>query len=111
MDEMPRQTYVLRPVVVPEDLSRLHGPGEGKITLPQQLCWSKRVPEFDLGDDDQALEMYELVLDAARSPEDFAGYFNEELLARLWPELDLAPRVKQAWEDRHPSLTRVLAAA
>lgn len=105
---MPR--YALRPVVVADDLTGLHGPDEGTVTLPQQLCWSRPDPEFDLSDEDQALEMYETVFEAARSADDLAGYVNERLLARLWPELDLAPRVRRAWEAAHPLLALAPAA-
>ncbi|MCL2583088.1 MAG: hypothetical protein FWE35_11595 [Streptosporangiales bacterium] len=106
--ETPR--YALRPVVVAADLAGLHGPAEGTVTLPQQLCWSKHTPEFDLSDEDQALELYETVFDSARSAEDLAGYVNGRLLAQLWPELDIAPRVRRAWEAAHPLLALAPAA-
>lgn len=110
MEETARPQCALRPVVVPDDLAALHGPAEGTVRLPQQLCWSLPDPEFDLSDEDQALEMYETVFDAARSADDLAGYVNGRLLARLWPELDLAPRVRRAWEAAHPLLALAPAA-
>lgn len=110
MEQTARPQYALRPVVVPDDLSGLHGPDQGTVTLPQQLCWSTDTPIFDLSDEDQALEMYETVFEAARSADDLAGYVNGRLLARLWPELDLAPRVRRAWEAAHPLLALATAA-
>jgi hypothetical protein len=99
-----RPRYALRPVVVAADLAGLRGPASGPAELPQRLFWSGPGRVFDLGDHDQALEMYEAVFDAARSEADLAEYVNGELLARLWPELALAPRVRRAWEEAHPLL-------
>lgn len=103
MTEAPRRC-ALRPVVVAGDLAALSGPVGGLIELPQRLFWSGPGRVFDLSDPDQALEMYEAVFDAARSEADLAEYVNGELLARLWPELALAPRVRRAWEAAHPAL-------
>lgn len=100
--ERPR--CALRPVVVVADLAALRGPAGGLTRLPQRLFWSGPGRVFDLADPDQALEMYEAVFDAARSEADLAEYVNGELLARLWPDLALAPRVRRAWEAAHPRL-------
>ena len=99
-----RARYALRPVVVAADLAGLRGPASGPVELPQRLFWSGPGRVFDLGDADQALEMYEAVFDAARSQADLAEYVNGELLARVWPDLALAPRVRRAWEAAHPLL-------
>lgn len=100
-----RQRYALRPVVVAADLAGLRGPASGLVGLPQRLFWSGPGRVFDLADPDQALEMYEAVFDAARSEADLTEFINGELLARLWPDLALAPRVRRAWEAVHPRLT------
>lgn len=94
----------LRPVVVAADLAALRGPDSGKVELPQRLFWSGPGRVFDLADTDQVLEMYEAVFEAARSEADLADHINGDLLARLWPELALAPRVRRAWEAEHPAL-------
>jgi hypothetical protein len=101
---MPRARCALRPVVVAVSLADLCGPASGLVELPQRLFWSGPGRVFDLADEDQALEMYEAVFDAARSETDLAEYFNAGLLTRLWPELALAPRVRRAWEAAHPLL-------
>lgn len=91
----------LRPVIVPASLESLHGPVEGLVELPQRLFWSAAERVFDLSDRDRLTEMYEAVFDAARTETDLAEYLNGEVLARLWPELALAPRVRRAWEAVH----------
>ena len=94
----------LRPVIVPASLESLHGPVEGLVELPQRLFWSGAERVFDLSDRDRLAEMYEAVFDAARSEADLAEYLNSEVLARLWPDLALAPRVRRAWEAVHSQL-------
>jgi hypothetical protein len=105
MVRQARQRYALRPIVVAADLAGLHGPASGLVELPQRLFWSGPGRVFDLDDPDQALEMYEAVFDAARSEADLTEFVDGELLARLWPDLALAPRVRRAWEAAHPRLT------
>jgi hypothetical protein len=101
--QQPRKRYALRAVVVPASLADLHGPVAGLIELPQRLFWSgDRV--FDLSDRDRLLEMYEAVLDAARSQEDLAEYLNGETVSTAWVHLALSPRVRRAWESAHPQL-------
>lgn len=100
----------LRPVVVAGSLETLRGPVEGLIELPQRLFWSGAERVFDLSDSDRLLEMYEVVFDAARTEADLAEYINGETLARVWPDVALAPRVRRAWEAAHPDLLPVTAA-
>jgi hypothetical protein len=102
--QQPRKRYALRAVVVPASLADLHGPVDGLIELPQRLFWSGTDRVFDLSDRDRLLEMYEAVLDAARSQEDLAEYLNGETITRVWPHLALSPRVRRAWEPAHPQL-------
>jgi hypothetical protein len=82
----------------------LHGPVEGLVELPQRLFWSSVDRVFDLSDPDRLLEMYEVVFDATRTEADLAEYLNGEMLARVWPDLALAPRTRRAWEAVHPEL-------
>jgi hypothetical protein len=102
--QQPRKRYALRAVVVPASLADLHGPLAGLVELPQRLFWSGAERAFDLSDGDRLLEMYEAVLDAARSQADLAEYLNGETVTRLWPHLSLSPRVRRAWESAHPQL-------
>jgi hypothetical protein len=91
-------------------LETLRGPVEGLIELPQRLFWSGAERVFDLSDSDRLIEMYEVVFDAARTEADLAEYINAETLARVWPDVALAPRVRRAWEAAHPDLLPVTAA-
>lgn len=102
--QQPRKRYALRAVVVPASLADLRGPVTGLIELPQRLFWSGVDRVFDLSDRDRLLEMYEAVLDAARSQEDLAEYLDGETVATVWPHLALSPRVRRAWESAHPQL-------
>ena len=103
--------HALRPVVVAGSLAALRGPVEGLVELPQRLFWSGAERVFDLSDSDRLAEMYEVVFDAARTEADLAEYINGEMLARVWPDLALAPRARRAWEAAHPGLVPVTAAA
>jgi len=101
------RSYALRPVIVAASLRDLRGPMGGLVELPQRLFWSGAGRVFDLSDGDRLLEMYEAVFDAARSEVDLAEHLNGEILARIWPELALSPRVRRAWEEAHPELSGV----
>lgn len=105
------RSHALRPVVVAASVAGLHGPVDGRAELPQRLFWSGTERVFDLSDPDRLREMYEAVLDAARSEADLAKYLNGELLARVWPGLAISPRVRRAWEAAHPRLAGVTVAA
>jgi hypothetical protein len=102
--QQPRKRYALRAIVVPASLADLHGPVAGLIELPQRLFWSGADRVFDLSDRDRLLEMYEAVLDAARSQGDLAEYLNGETVTTVWSQLSLSPRVRRAWESAHPRL-------
>jgi hypothetical protein len=95
----------LRPVVVAASLADLHGPTGGLVELPQRLFWSGAERVFDLSDPDRLLELYEVVFDAARTEADLAEYLHGDTLARIWTDLALAPRVRDAWEGAHPGLS------
>jgi len=95
---------------VAESLEALRAPVDGLVELPQRLFWSGSDRVFDLSDFDRLLQMYEVVFDAARTEADLAEYLNGEMLARVWPDLAVAPRVRRAWESAHPGLLRVTAA-
>jgi DNA invertase Pin-like site-specific DNA recombinase len=92
-----------RGALVIDDLSDLHGPVSGTVELPIWLFW---YPDraFNLDEPGILPWMYQIVLREAGRPEDLASYLNAGLLTRLWPELHLPKGVRQAWEERHPSL-------
>jgi DNA invertase Pin-like site-specific DNA recombinase len=92
-----------RGTLVIDDLSDLRGPVSGTVELPIWLFW---YPDrtFNLDEPGILPWMYQIVLREAGRPEDLASYLNAGLLTRLWPELHLPKGVRQAWEERHPSL-------
>jgi hypothetical protein len=105
----PRQ---LRPIVVPASLDELHGPSSGLVTPPLRLWWSgEEGTAFDLGDRGQAVELYEAVFEAARTPHDINDYLDAGLLVELWPELGMRRATRQAWEAVHPVLAAATASS
>lgn len=92
-----------RPVVVADDLARLHGPSTGVVELPITLDWTPR-GGYDLADLADARSLYEVVLREARSEGDLEEHLNAELLVQLWTSLTLPRVVREFWEAEHPSL-------
>ena len=68
----------LRPVVVAESLARLRGPHHGLVEPPQRLCRSGGRRVFDMGDIGQVLDLYESMLETARTQDDLAEHVNGE---------------------------------
>lgn len=102
----------LRPIVVPASLIELHGPSTGTVTPPRRLWWSgEEDTEFDLGNRAQAAELYEAVLEAARTYQDITDHLNAELLIGLWPDLGMRRATRQAWEAAHPILAAAAASS
>ena len=100
-----------RPAVVAASLADLRGPTEGTVELPIWLFWSSLDHTFDLGDQDMRRWLYQTVLREAVRAEDLTSYLDGDTLIALWPELYLPKGVRQAWEDQHPALRAVAAAA
>jgi hypothetical protein len=92
-----------RPVVVVDDLTRLHGPSGGVVTLPITLNWTPRT-RYDLGTETAARSLYQVVLREAHTEAEIETYLNADLLRRLWPSLTLPRAVREFWEAVHPTL-------
>jgi hypothetical protein len=107
----PHQSRPGRLAVVVPNLADLRGPIKGTVELPLWLFWSCPGHTFDLGDRDMRRWLYETVLREASRPEDLTAYLDGDTLMAVWPELYLPKGVRQAWEDRHPVLRAVTAAA
>jgi len=99
----PRRDGWSRPVSVPEDLDRLHGGLAGEVRLPLGVYSSGQGPDqvFDLGDEAERIELYEIVLTNG-AEDDVCRYVNRLELVRLWPRLWLPDHVRRAWEPRLP---------
>lgn len=104
MDDRLRYADV-RPYVVPDTLSELTGPASGVVKLPTHLAWSG-LRVYDLGDERQLGLLYETVIRESMDIADIDHYLNETVLGRVWLRLWLPARVRRAWEQRFPSLTK-----
>lgn len=98
-----RETGWTQPIELVENLSELAGPTEGVVHLPLRLYSSGLGPDraFDLSDDGQRSELYEIVLTRGTA-EDQRHYINAEDLLRLWRHLWLPGSLRAAWEQRLP---------
>jgi hypothetical protein len=92
-----------RPVVVVDDLTRLHGPSTGVVTLPITLNWTPRT-RYDLAIETAARSLYQVVLREAHTEAEIETYLNADLLRRLWPSLTLPKALREFWESQHPTL-------
>jgi hypothetical protein len=96
--------------VVTATLDELNGPTGGTVELPTRLLWQQN-RTVDLDDAWTRSWVYALVLREARQRDDLRAWINRDVLAELWPDLNLPRGVRNAWEDRHPVLRRQPAAA
>ena len=99
----PGGGYALRAVVVADSLDDLHGPAHGEVRLPLHLDASAR-QMYDLDQDYFRRLVYRLVLLEAATEKDLVTWLDRDTLVRNWPELNLPPVVRAAWEGRHPEL-------
>lgn len=96
----PRRRGWVRPVAVPDDLSCLHGPLIGTVTLPLRVYSSGLGSDkvFHLDEEGERAEMYKVVLTNG-AVEDVCAYLDRDELLRLWPDMWLPPHVWAAWAD------------
>lgn len=92
-----------RPVIVVDDLTRLHGPASGVVTLPITLNWTPRT-RFDLATETASRSLYQVVLREAHTEDEIETFLNADLLRRLWTSLTLPRGVREFWEATHPTL-------
>jgi len=86
------------PVSLPDRLENLHGPDDGVVRLPLRAHSSGAGPAqaFDLADDAQRAELYEIVLENG-GVDDICRYVHAGELRRLWDRMWLSPHVRRAW--------------
>ena len=63
---------------------------------------------YDLEDPAQLRHAYEQVLCEAAGCGEVEDLINPATLRRVWRDLHLPSRVREAWETRHPSLRRTV---
>ena len=109
----PAPPYQSRPgrcALVVDDLAALRGPTGGVVALPHRLLW-RPDRTVDLDQPWQLAAMYETVLVEAVRPDELCAWLDGPTLVRLWPQLYLPRGVRRAWQERHPELGRLVAAA
>jgi hypothetical protein len=77
----------------------MQGPTRGRLELPIWVHSSGPSKTFDLENDDDLAELYEIVLTNG-DEETVAAYVNVAELTRLWPRLRLPVYVRTAWDER-----------
>jgi hypothetical protein len=97
--------HYAKPIVLPESLSCLRGPSTGIVKLPRHLKWSGS-NRYDLDQPGRIIDLYRTVINEAMTPEDLATFLNQGALLDLWGTIWLPPRIRAAWEQRFPELTR-----
>jgi hypothetical protein len=108
--EQPYQSRQGRFAVVVDDLSSLAGPTGGVVELPHRLLWrAERVVNLD--EPWQLRSMYEIVLVEAVRVDELCTWLGDAALVRVWNDLYLPRGVRRAWEQRHPVLSGLRAAA
>src|SRR3984885_15896523 len=83
---------------LPSSLDDLKGPATGKVELPLHVAWSGR-RVYDVGEEDQRLVLYALLLAEAQR-EDLERFLHRESLVSMWPRLRrlLGPHARREWE-------------
>lgn len=84
---------------LPASLDDLRGPAAGTVELPLHVAWSGR-RAYDVGEEDQRLVLYALLLAEAQR-EDLERFVHCESLVRIWPRLRrlLGPHARREWEQ------------
>jgi hypothetical protein len=83
---------------LPSSLEDLRGPAVGEVELPLHVAWSGR-RVYDVGQEDQRLVLYALLLAEAQR-EDLERFVHRESLVSIWPRLRrlLGPHARREWE-------------
>lgn len=98
-----------RAPAVPDRIEDLHGNSLGVLEVPHHMAAghpSRR--RFELGDPAQLRHAYEQVLCEASGPREVVDLINPATLRRVWRDLHLPGRIREAWETRHPGLRRTV---
>jgi len=98
-----------RAPAVPDRIEDLHGSSLGVLEVPHHMaCGHASRRQYDLGDPIQLRHAYEQVLCEAAGCGEVEDLINPEMLRRVWRDLHLPSRVREAWETRHPTLRRTV---
>jgi hypothetical protein len=85
---------------LPSSLEDLTGQATGLVELPLHVAWSGR-RVYDVGDNDQRLVLYALLIAEAQR-EDPEQFLHRESLISMWPRLRrlLGPHARREWERK-----------
>jgi hypothetical protein len=98
-----------RPPAVPDRIDDLHGNSLGVLEVPHHMgCGHAGRRRYDLEDPAQLRHAYQQVLCEAAGCGEVEDLINPATLRRVWRDLHLPSRVREAWETRHPSLRRTI---
>ncbi|MEU4241320.1 hypothetical protein [Actinoplanes sp. NPDC026619] len=98
-----------RTPAVPDRIDKLHGNGLGVLEVPHHMsCGHASRRRYDLEDPAQLRHAYEQVLCEAAGCREVEDLINPATLRRVWRDLHLPSRVREAWETQHPSLRRTV---
>ncbi|BCY10786.1 hypothetical protein [Actinoplanes sp. L3-i22] len=98
-----------RAPAVPDRIDDLHGSSLGVLEVPHHMaCGHASRRRYDLEDPAQLRHAYEQVLCEAAGCGEVEDLINPAMLRRVWRDLHLPSRVREAWESRHPSLRRTI---
>ena len=98
-----------RAPIVPDRIDDLHGNSLGVLEVPHHMaCGHASRRRYDLEDPAQLRHAYEQVLCEAAGCAEVEDLVNPAMLRRVWRDLHLPSRVREAWETRHPSLRRTV---
>ncbi|WIM99503.1 hypothetical protein ACTOB_003160 [Actinoplanes oblitus] len=98
-----------RAPAVPDRIDDLHGNSLGVLEVPHHMaCGHASRRRYELDDPAQLRHAYEQVLCEAAGCGEIEDLINPAMLRRVWRDLHLPSRVREAWETRHPSLRRTV---
>ncbi|GAA2861237.1 hypothetical protein Acy02nite_57710 [Actinoplanes cyaneus] len=98
-----------RAPAVPDRIDDLHGSSIGVLEVPHHMaCGHASRRRYDLEDPAQLRHAYEQVLCEAAGCGEVEDLINPAMLRRVWRDLHLPSRVRDAWETRHPGLRRTV---
>ena len=98
-----------RAPAVPNRIDDLHGNSLGVLEVPHHMgCGHASRRRSDLEDPVQLRHAYQKVLCEAAGCVEVEDLINPATLRRVWRDLHLPSRVREAWETRHPSLRRTI---
>ncbi|MBO3742953.1 hypothetical protein [Actinoplanes flavus] len=108
-DGRKNRSVTSRAPAVPDRIDDLHGSSLGVLEVPHHMaCGHASRRRYDLDDPVQLRHAYEKVLCEASECTEVQDLINPMMLRRVWRDLHLPSRVREAWESRHPGLRRTV---